>query len=161
VAYQPDEEDLPPPSRWRAPRTLGQRLAGLLLLVAFLAFGIWMAARTLSPEQLSVATGGLLGHERQPKADPETVVEVYEYGFTPSRLVVEPGEPVAWHDIGDDYHEITPSTKAGKRVFKAARNKGSARHIFKRSGVYPYYCAIHPQMRGTVVVRAPSTAKRS
>jgi len=161
MAYQPDEDDLPPPSRWRAPRTLGQRLAGTFLLVAFLAFGFWMAAKALSPEQLSVATGGLLGQERRPKADPETVVEVYEYGFSPSRLVVEPGEAVAWRDIGDDYHQITPSTKAGKRVFKAARNKGSARHIFRKPGLYPYYCSIHPQMRGTVVVRRSARTKRS
>lgn len=88
--------------------------------------------------------------------DPRDVpitVDVYEFGFTPQNVVILAGHAVSWKDVGKELHTITPSTPAGRVVFLAARRQGSASHVFRKPGVYPYYCAIHPDMRGTVTVR--------
>ena len=85
-------------------------------------------------------------------SDIPIVVNVYEFGFQPSRVVIKAGQAVAWRDVGDDLHTITPATKAGEKVFLKAERLGSFSHVFTQPGVYPYYCAIHRQMHGTITV---------
>jgi plastocyanin len=92
------------------------------------------------------------GKRFDPIATP-VVVRVFEYGFSPSNVVIVAGQGVAWQDVGDELHTITPRSPAGRRVWLEAQRKGSAVHVFPRPGVYPYYCSIHPWMRGTVTVR--------
>jgi plastocyanin len=92
------------------------------------------------------------GKRFDPIATP-VVVRVFEYGFNPSNVAIVAGQGVAWQDVGDELHTITPRSPAGRRVWLEAKRKGSAVHVFPRPGVYPYYCSIHPWMRGTVTVR--------
>ncbi|MDX6670941.1 MAG: hypothetical protein QOI91_1304 [Solirubrobacteraceae bacterium] len=85
--------------------------------------------------------------------DVPIIVDVYEYGFTPSNVVIKAGHAVAWRDVGKEHHTISPSSRAGRPVFLEAQRLGSAAHVFRTPGVYPYHCSIHPWMRGTVTVR--------
>ncbi len=96
--------------------------------------------------------GGQAGRPFDPR-DVPIVVDVYEYGFTPSNVVIKAGHAVAWKDVGKEHHTIAPSSAAGWRVFLRAQREGSSAHVFPRPGVYPYHCSIHPWMRGTVTVR--------
>jgi plastocyanin len=91
-----------------------------------------------------------------PYSQQALVVDVYEYGFHPSRLVIHAGQTVAWRDVGKQFHVVTASTRAGRSVFAAAKKEGSASHLFRRPGRYPYHCSLHPQMRGVVVVQRRS-----
>ena len=92
------------------------------------------------------------GRPFDPRDVPITV-DVYDYGFTPSNVVIKAGHAVAWKDVGKEHHTIEPSSMAGRPVFIEARRLGSAAHVFRRPGVYPYHCRIHPAMKGTVTVR--------
>jgi plastocyanin len=92
------------------------------------------------------------GHRFDPVATP-VIVRVFEYGFNPSNVVIVAGQGVAWQDVGDDLHTITPRSAAGREVWLQAQRRGSAVQVFRRPGVYPYYCSRHPWMRGTVTVR--------
>lgn len=85
--------------------------------------------------------------------DVPIVVDVYEYGFTPSNVVIKAGHAVAWRDVGKEHHVISPSSAAGRPVWLEAQRLGSAAHLFGTPGVYPYHCSIHPWMHGTVTVR--------
>jgi plastocyanin len=85
--------------------------------------------------------------------DVPILVDVYEYGFTPSNVVIKAGHAVAWRDVGKEHHTISPSSPAGRPVFLEAQRLGSAAHVFRTPGVYPYHCSIHPWMKGTVTVR--------
>lgn len=89
------------------------------------------------------------------------VVSVYEYGFTPARTVILTGQVVAWRDVGKQFHIIRPTTNPGRHVFEEAERLGSANHLFKKAGRYPYYCSIHPWMHGVVIVRARHGARSS
>jgi plastocyanin len=95
---------------------------------------------------------GVVSKPFDPRDVPVTV-DVYEYGFTPSSVVIKAGHAVAWKDVGKEHHTIVPSSRAGRPVFLEAQLAGSAAHVFRRPGVYPYHCRIHPRMKGTVTVR--------
>jgi plastocyanin len=68
---------------------------------------------------------------------------------------VKAGTTVEWtnkdavaHRIGSDSAEVASPALSGAQ--------STYSHLFVAPGDYPYYCAIHPSMRGTVTV-APST----
>ena len=80
-------------------------------------------------------------------------INVYEYGFQDSKTVIKTGQAVRWVNVGQELHELRPSSLEGERVFKRAFRLGTSRHVFDRPGTYEIYCSIHPdKMRSTVVV---------
>jgi plastocyanin len=87
-------------------------------------------------------------------SQPAIHVRIYEYGFEPSRLPIIAGQLVVWRNVGEELHIVSPSTQDGVPVFRRAERLGAAQHRFTEPGRYPYHCSIHPQMRGTIVVRA-------
>ena len=118
---------------------------------------LWVLA--LSQGWLGGEPGRGPGGERRSRAshfDPRDVpiaVDVYEYGFNPSNVVIKAGHAVAWRDVGKEHHTIEPSSRRARGPFIEARRLGSAAHVFRRPGVYAYHCSIHPWMKGTVTVR--------
>ena len=132
---------------------------GLAWWVAGLGALAWVVALTQGWLGGEPSTGGREGERRASGSRPfdprqvPIVVDVYEYGFTPSNVVIKAGHAVAWKDVGKEHHTIAPSSRAGRPVFLEAERLGSAAHVFRRPGVYPYHCSIHPRMKGTVTVR--------
>jgi plastocyanin len=60
------------------------------------------------------------------------------------------GATVTWENIdGDDDHTVTSTDGAFNSGVLPA---GSAfEHFFDSPGTYPYFCAIHPEMQGTII----------
>jgi plastocyanin len=49
--------------------------------------------------------------------------------------------------------DAAPHTATGKQFSSAQLGKGATfRHRFTRAGTYTYLCAVHPAMRGKVIV---------
>jgi len=70
--------------------------------------------------------------------------------FQPSSLTVPVGASVTWNNLDGEPHTVASATG----VFRsgALDQNDSFTQKFDKSGVYPYICAIHPQMAGTVIV---------
>jgi plastocyanin len=116
-------------------------------LIAVVASLVFLVAKLSESPQRERFT------EETPGEVPAQVIHIYEYGFEPSRIVLQAGHAVVWRNLGKEIHRVTPATNAGIHVFKAADERGSVRHAFTRPGVYPYFSSIHTQMRGVVVVK--------
>ena len=101
-----------------------------------------LAATTIPP---ALATGG----------EPE--VEMEDFAFAPARIVVRPGALVEFKNRDRAPHNaVSLKTRNGKRVFRTRtigfRGEATARAPRIR-GTYRYICTVHPNMRGTLVVR--------
>jgi nitrite reductase (NO-forming) len=77
--------------------------------------------------------------------------------YKPNPLHVEVGDTVTW--INDDTlpHTVTygnPSNPSEKPLFDSLiiGPKKTFRYTFDKVGEFPYYCAIHPTMTGTIIV---------
>jgi len=81
------------------------------------------------------------------------VVSIENYSFAPAALTVAAGTTVEWHNGDDDVHTVTSS--AGTRLLNSPPLDTGERFsfTFATSGNYPYFCALHPHMQGTVVVQ--------
>ena len=68
-------------------------------------------------------------------------------------LRVEQGQRVEWTNRDQDAHTVTGVNGAWGDVTQFSRDE-SVDFRFDAPGVYPYFCALHPGMIGTVVVEA-------
>jgi plastocyanin len=99
---------------------------------------------------LALAGGALAAADRPSKL--EHNAEMDDFKFVPARLVVTKGQLVVWKNSDRARHNATSvkglfATKTGG---KDARLSARAP---RKAGTYRYICSLHPQMKGTLVVR--------
>jgi plastocyanin len=83
-------------------------------------------------------------------ATPQTIgIKQFKYG--PSILTVPVGTTVTWVNHDEEPHTVTSGTGA----FSSAGlvNDDTFVQTFTKPGTYQYFCAIHPYMKGTLVVK--------
>ena len=80
-------------------------------------------------------------------------VSIARFAFAPEALEIPAGTKVTWSNDDGAPHGVTYDDKApGMDVLlPGARFE----RTFERPGTYDYGCAVHPYMRGKVVVGAP------
>jgi plastocyanin len=77
---------------------------------------------------------------------------IVKHAFTPLTMSVPVGTTVTWTNQDDVPHTVT-TTKAPVTFDSGVFDKGkSFSYTFAKPGTYEYYCAVHPDMRATVVV---------
>ena len=133
-------------------------MRGTKILLAILAlvslFYVQEASTTL-------ASGG--------KGKKVVVVHVKGLAFEPATLLVSPGTTVRWVNEDPFTHDVTSGTVvSGRRARQVSKDKsmapdgrfrsgaygegGTFEYTFTEPGEYPYFCTIHPIMRGVVRV---------
>jgi plastocyanin len=92
------------------------------------------------------------GDPMPPTTAPAAVeVRIDNFTFTPSTVTIAPGTSVKWTNHDDVPHTATSTTK----VFKSPTldTDDTYAFTFTKPGTYPYFCAVHPHMTGTVIVK--------
>jgi len=71
--------------------------------------------------------------------------------FSPANLTVKVGKTVTWVNKDTVTHTVTSE---GSSLFDSGFMPTGAtfRFTFTAAGTYPYYCTVHPYMKGTIVV---------
>lgn len=80
------------------------------------------------------------------------VVTIDNFAFGPGTITVKRGTKVTWLNKDDEPHTVV--NDGDPRAFKsgALDTDDSFAFTFDKAGTYRYFCSIHPQMQGTVVV---------
>jgi len=78
-------------------------------------------------------------------------VGIKEFKFAPAALEVHPGTTVTWTNRDEETHTITSTT--GAFASAGLGNDETFSQTFSKPGTYEYFCALHPKMRATVVVK--------
>jgi plastocyanin len=87
--------------------------------------------------------------ERAKAAEP--TVRIDNFVFSPTPLMVAPGTMVTWVNQDDIPHSIYCEAL---NVRSHALDTGdSFAHRFDQAGRFDYICAIHPHMRGQIIVQ--------
>ncbi len=73
-------------------------------------------------------------------------------GFNPGNFTVKAGTTVTWFNADAATHTVTSTTG----VFDSGTfpSGHSYSYKFNTPGTFPYYCVIHPNMKGTIIVTA-------
>ena len=78
-------------------------------------------------------------------------IDIKEFMFGPKDLTVAVGDKVTW--VNDD--EIPHTVAETHKLFRsgALDTSDSFSWVFNTPGEFEYFCALHPQMIGKIVVR--------
>lgn len=82
----------------------------------------------------------------------ESVVSIHEFMFSPTAVTIAAGTTVRWKNLDGEPHTV----RSIDATFKsdALDQNDSFTYKFDKPGTYRYVCSIHPQMVGTIVVKA-------
>lgn len=88
---------------------------------------------------------------------------VSNWGFSPEDIIVSPGTTVTWVNVSNFIHTVVtrpgsnPPDSFTSDILAAGNGDtskaGTFSFTFTKPGDYPYYCSIHPAMRGWVRVK--------
>ncbi|HET6262913.1 MAG TPA: cupredoxin family copper-binding protein [Chloroflexia bacterium] len=81
----------------------------------------------------------------------EVNVNIVNFKFDPRTLTVDVGTKVTWTQLDETIHDSSSKTKVWSSPIMNKGEKYS--YTFTKAGTYEYWCTIHPEMLGTVVVK--------
>ncbi|HVV34285.1 MAG TPA: cupredoxin family copper-binding protein [Vitreimonas sp.] len=84
-------------------------------------------------------------------------VQIRDFSFIPRTIVVTPGTTVTWTNVDDEPHTVTANDRAYHSA--AMDTDQTYTHTFATAGEFHYFCALHPHMTATVIVRAPGATQ--
>jgi plastocyanin len=79
-----------------------------------------------------------------------TEVNIDNFAFTPQELTVKAGTAVVFRNRDDILHVVVGTN--GEFHSKALDTDDSFSFTFAKAGTYAYFCGLHPQMQGRIVV---------
>jgi plastocyanin len=91
-----------------------------------------------------------------PGADSPTApnqVVIDNFTFSPATLTVAVGAEVTWVNRDDVPHTATSTNKPREIDSHTLDTDDRFTHVFKASGIYDYFCAVHPHMTGQIIVK--------
>jgi plastocyanin len=76
--------------------------------------------------------------------------------YKPNPIEIKVGDTVTWINNDSSPHTVTSSSDEGNITFDSdvLRRGETFSFTFDQEGQYPYFCTLHPNMIGTVVVTA-------
>lgn len=86
-------------------------------------------------------------------ADATPRIEIRNFHFEPARLVVAAGTRVTWINHDEEPHVVVGADARFGPPSPALDTDGVFSTVFTTPGTYAYFCSIHPQMTGTIVVQ--------
>ena len=87
---------------------------------------------------------------QQAAATNEAEISIQAFQFVPAILTIKTGTAVTWVNRDEEPHNVV----SPDRVFRSKAIDGGEKFttVFDKPGTYNYLCAVHPHMRGKIVV---------
>ena len=118
-------------------------------------FPIWRGFAVGTTAFLALVAAGALAQQAPPAqqvaAVGEAEISIQAFQFVPAILTVKAGTAVTWMNHDEEPHNVVSLD----RVFRSKAIDGGEKFTasFDKPGTYKYICAVHPQMRGQIVVQ--------
>jgi len=74
-----------------------------------------------------------------------------QYLFSPKKIVITAGTKVTWTNKSDAPHTVTGT--GSWKVNRSLSQGKSTSIVFSKAGTYKYFCAIHPYMKASIIVK--------
>jgi plastocyanin len=116
-----------------------------------LPFGKRPGLRPAAFPLLAAAAFGLALATAPARAEPVQVT-IDNFTFGPKEITVKPGDTVTWTNRDDIPHNVRAAA-GGSWKCGVMDTGGTCDITFMEAGTFKYFCALHPHMTGTVIVK--------
>lgn len=79
------------------------------------------------------------------------LINIQNFQFDSASFTVKKGTTIVWNNSDSMPHTVT-SDEGSELASPSIEHGGTYPHTFNSVGTFTYHCAIHPSMKGTVVV---------
>ncbi len=80
-------------------------------------------------------------------------VDIQDFEFSPQSLTIQEGDTVIWTNEDNAPHNVR--SRSGQELSSNTLQEGDTySHTFDEAGNFSYYCSIHPNMTGTIIVES-------
>lgn len=111
-------------------------------------------SRITRPLALLALAATALALAAPPALAADATVTIADFKFQPATVTIKVGDSVTWtNDQADVSHTVTAKTGATFDSGKLATGD-TYTETFDKAGTISYFCEIHPNMMGTIVVEA-------
>ena len=117
--------------------------------MAAMALALGVSALTLAGGTPAQAGGGC--HSNVFSDEAKTTVELSKSCFSPTVVRVQAGDQVTWTNSDPTAHTVTGVANSWGTDEQIVEGQ-SVSYKFDKSGLFPYFCYLHPSMAGAVVV---------
>jgi plastocyanin len=83
----------------------------------------------------------------------EASISIDNFTFTPAQITVAAGTNVTWINNDDIPHVVADAKDPDAMKSPPLDTGDKFVFTFAKPGTYGYFCALHPHMQGTVIVR--------
>lgn len=82
---------------------------------------------------------------------PVANIDIVDFNFNPANISLNRGTTVIWANRGHVPHTVTSTTN----LFDSGilMPGGQFSFTFANPGIYPYFCKLHPTMRGQIEIK--------
>ena len=132
---------------------LSRRAVALTIVVTAISLTGCGGQRQERPQSDKASAIGAHPNPSTAEAVATDKVAIDNFAFSPATIVVPVGATVTWTNRDDVPHTATSAVKP--RVFDSGTldTDQTYKHQFTAPGTYAYFCAVHPHMTGTVIVK--------
>ncbi len=78
-------------------------------------------------------------------------IKIKNFAFSPKELRIKAGDEVLWTNQDSASHTVTSESGSELDSGTLSLNEEYS-HNFSTAGSYDYYCALHPSMKGKIIV---------
>lgn len=113
---------------------------------------LWMAVPVLVGIAALLLNGLAVASARGGDEQPTRVAVIIEnYAFEPDPVIIKTGSTVVWTNRDEVLHTVVSNEK----LFSSPELEvnRSFQFTFKKAGTFAYFCSLHPEMKGKVVVK--------
>lgn len=86
-----------------------------------------------------------------PAPSPVSTIHIKNFAYVPDSVTIPPGSTVRFIEDDETPHTVTATDHSYDSGNLNQKDRWS--HTFAKEGTYTYFCAYHPYMKGTVIVK--------
>lgn len=100
---------------------------------------------------IATANSGSANVSSSPSSVDSNQIVIESFSFKPAKLTINVGAKITWVNKDEAPHTATSTNKSFNSG--ALDTNAQFSNTFTTPGTYPYFCALHPQMKGQIIVK--------
>jgi plastocyanin len=86
-----------------------------------------------------------------PAPSPVSTIHIKNFAYVPDTVTIHPGSTVRFVEDDETPHTVTATDHSFDSGNLNQKDRWS--HAFAKEGTYTYFCAYHPYMKGSIIVK--------